>query len=275
MIFILFSGCSGGSSSGDSSSGPVTDPDQPPVVSGNWYRPSPLVTWQWQLNGTVNTSYSADIYDIDLFDSSVALIQQLQSESRKVICYFSAGSYEEWRPDADQFAQTDLGNPLDGWAGERWLDIRSGGVRSIMINRLDLAVQKGCDGVEPDNMDGYVNNSGFDLSAADQLSFNRFLANEAHTRDLAIGLKNDMDQVNELVSYYDFSVNEQCFEYAECDLLVPFINDGKAVLNAEYSQDLVTDSNRRDALCIESLDMQFSTLILPLDLDDSFRYSCQ
>ncbi|GAL06248.1 endo alpha-1,4 polygalactosaminidase precusor precursor [Photobacterium aphoticum] len=68
-----------------------------------------------------------------------------------------------------------------------------------------MAVQKGCDGVEPDNVDGYKNNTGFDLTADDQLTFNRLLANEAHARNLSIGLKNNVEQVPELVTYFDFA----------------------------------------------------------------------
>ena len=56
---------------------------------------------------------------------------------------------------------------------------------------------KGYDGVEPDNVDRYVNASGFDLDADAQLAFNRFIANEAHARGLSVGLKNDLDQVPE------------------------------------------------------------------------------
>ena len=154
------------------------------------------------------------------------------------------------------------------------MDIRSENVHEIMKSRLDLASQKGCDGVEPDNMDGYINNSGFNLTATDQLTFNRLIANEAHLRNLSVGLKNDLDQINELVDYYDFAVNEECFEYFECDVLDVFINDGKPVLNAEYKQEYVNDETARNILCSNSLNRQFSTLILPLDLDDSFRYSC-
>ena len=272
LLLSLLVNCGSGSSSNSSdSSAPSADP---PITTGNWYQPSVLITWQWQLQGAVNTSYNVDIYDIDLFDSSAALIQQLQQSGKKVICYFSAGSYEEWRSDADQFSADDLGNPLDGWAGERWLDIRSDNIRTIMKNRLDLAVQKGCDGVEPDNMDGYSNNPGFAFTATDQLDFNRTIANEAHLRSLSIGLKNDLDQISELVDYYDFAVNEQCFEYQECSLLAPFINNGKAVLNTEYEQKYVNDGNERDALCVDSISRQFSTLVLPLALDDAFRFSC-
>ena len=259
-------GCGGGDSSSNTAS--------PPITSGNWYRPTPLVLWQWQLSGAVNTSYDVAIYDIDLFDSSEALIRSLQSSGKKVICYFSAGSYEDWRTDADQFTTSDLGNPLDGWADERWLDIRSSDVHSIMKSRLDLAVQKGCDGVEPDNMDGYINNSGFNLTATNQLAFNRLIANEAHSRGLSVGLKNDLDQINELVDYFDFAVNEQCFEYSECETLAPFITNGKVVLNAEYQQEYVNSTTLRETMCSQSLNMQFSTLILPLELDDEFRFSC-
>lgn len=273
VVPVLLTSCGGNDSPGDEG-GQTIDPDNPPVTSGSWYKPPVSATWQWQLSGTINTAYNVDIYDIDLFDSSTGLIQQLQTSGKKVVCYFSAGSYEEWRSDAADFLPEDLGNNLDGWAGERWLDIRSSNVQSIMLSRLDLALQKGCDAVEPDNMDGYTNNPGFNLSATDQLAYNRFIANAAHTRGLSVGLKNDLDQINALVAYFDFAVNEQCFEYAECDALAPFINDAKAVLNAEYKSAYINDANARAALCSESISLQFSTLVLPLDLDDGFRYSC-
>jgi len=60
----------------------------------------------------------------------------------------------------------------------------------------------------------------------------------------------------------------------ECEALTPFINNGKAVLNAEYKQLYVDDESSRNALCNEASELQFSTLVLPLDLDDQFRFSC-
>jgi hypothetical protein len=209
------------------------------------------------------------LYDIDLFDSPADLIVQLQASGKKVICYFSAGSYEAWREDAAAFPAESLGNDLDGWPDEKWLDIRSTGVRTIMEARLDLARSKGCDGVEPDNMDGYTNTPGFDLSAADQLDYNRFIAEAAHDRNLSVGLKNDLDQLPDLVGYYDFAVNEQCFFYNECEAYAPFLEAGKPVFNAEY------DVGDPTALCQEAATLGISTLILPLDLDDTSRISCQ
>ena len=250
------------------------DPNAAPVTEGSWYRPSVFVTWQWQLAGSINTSYTVEIYNVDLFNAPLTTIQELQASGKKIICNFSAGSYENFREDKDQFLPEELGNTLDGWEDERWLDIRSTNVHNSMKSRLDLARDKGCDGVEPDNMDGYINNSGFNLTATDQLAFNKFIANEAHKIELSVGLKNDLDQITELVDYFDFSVNEQCFEYSECDTLMPFINEGKPVLNVEYLDKYVTDESERNVLCNESLNNNFSTLILPLNLDDEFRFSC-
>ena len=242
--------------------------------SGRRWQPQVSDTWQWQLAGAVNTSYDTDVYDIDLFDHPATVMQRLHGDGRRVICYFSAGSYEDWRPDAGAFQFADLGNNLNGWPGERWLDVRSTHVRQIMMARLDLALQKGCDGVEPDNIDGYTNNSGFPLTADDQLDYNRFLAEEAHSRDLAIALKNDTGQVDDLVDSFDLAVNEQCHQYKECHTLAPFINAGKPVFNAEYASAYVNDPAARQALCDTAQGLNIRTLVLPLDLDDSFRYSC-
>ena len=49
----------------------------------------------------------------------------------------------------------------------------------IEITNACIAVQKGCDGVDPDNVDGYTNKTGFPLTAKDQLAYNKFLAQEA------------------------------------------------------------------------------------------------
>jgi len=245
-----------------------------PITTGDWYRPPVSTTWQWQLVGVINQTYAVDLYDIDLFDTSAADIAALQGQGKKVICYFSAGSYEQWRDDAGDFPANALGNTLDGWNDERWLDISNAQLRFIMQARLDLAVVRGCDGVEPDNMDGFDNNSGFSFTAEDQLAYNRFIANEAHLRDLSVGLKNDLSQIVALRDYFDFAVNEQCFEYQECDLLSPFIEQGKPVLNAEYAQDQNAATTLGATVCPQADDLQFSTLIMALDLDDSYRHSC-
>jgi len=272
---ISLAGCNGGGSSHHDDPAAGVDVNVPPVTSGEWYKPDVGVSWQLQLSGDVNTGYDAEIYDIDLFDTPATVIDSLQASGKKVICYFSAGSYEEWREDASNFDAAVLGSNLDGWPGERWLDIRASSVRSIMLTRLDLAQQKGCDGVDPDNVNGYTNNPGFDLTGEDQLAFNRFLANAAHERGLSVALKNDLEQIVDLVEYFDFSVNEQCHVYDECDLLTPFVVAGKPVLNVEYDLQIVNDPEILTQLCAIAASAGFSTVALPLLLDDEFRLSCQ
>ncbi len=240
-----------------------------------WHRLDAGATFQWQLTGTVDTSYDVSLYDIDLFDSSADLIERLHEDGREVVCYFSAGSYEAWREDAADFPKEALGKDLEGWAGERWLDIRSQEIREIMRRRLDLAVQKGCDGVEPDNVDGYVNDTGFSLTYADQLAYNRFLAEEAHRRGLSIGLKNDLEQVEALEPWFDFAVNEECHQYDECGALDPFIDAAKPVFNVEYDDIYLDDPEARERLCEDARKRGFTTLVLPMNLDGSFRYDCQ
>ena len=60
-------------------------------------------SWQWQLSEEINTSYDVDMYDIDLVETPQSVIDELHSKGEKVICYFSAGSWEEFRDDANDF----------------------------------------------------------------------------------------------------------------------------------------------------------------------------
>jgi len=175
------------------------------------WRPPPCTTWQWQLSGVIDTSYDVAMYDIDLFETSQATIVALHAAGRRVICYLSAGSWESWRPDAGSFPEGVLGNALaPPFADERWLDVRQVAVLGPIVgDRMDLAVSKGCDGVEPDNVDGYANDTGFPISYQDQLVYNRLLAAMAHQRGLSVGLKNDLEQIGDLVASFDWALDEQ------------------------------------------------------------------
>ena len=232
------------------------------------WRPVPGTSWQIQFSGPIDTSVDVQVYDLDLFDTSKILIDQLHADGRRVICYFSAGSWEDWRDDAGDFPDSVLGNDLEGWPGERWLDIRRLDLLDpLMTDRLDLAVQKRCDGVDPDNVDGYANDTGFDISYLDQLDYNTWLADQAHARGLAVGLKNDLDQIKDLLPYFDWALNEQCFQYNECALLLPFVADNKPVFGIEYERD-------PDTFCLQANQMNFDFLKKRWDLD-AWRMTCR
>jgi hypothetical protein len=225
------------------------------------------ISWQWQLSGKLDTSVDAAVYDIDVFDTSATQVATLQAKGRRVICYLSAGSWESFRPDADQIPSRLRGRRLDGYPDERWLDIRDiEGLRPVMEARLDQCRSKGFDGVEPDNVDGYANDTGFPLTAADQLAYNRFLASEAHERGLAVGLKNDLDQADELEEDFDFAVNEQCFQYKECGVLTRFISADKPVFHVEYKL-------RARKFCPKARALGFSSMKKRAELD-AWRKPC-
>ena len=213
---------------------PIETPTTEPTQQTTIWQPKPGTSWQWQLSGTLDISLDVEMYDIDLFDTKQSIIDQLHAENRIVICYFSAGSLEPWRSDVSALPKEVIGKKMSGW-DEYWLDIsKIDKLETVMLARLDLAVEKNCDGVEPDNIDAYQNDSGFPLTGQDQLNYNIFLAEEAHKRGLSIGLKNDLGQVAELEPYFDWALNESCYQYNECHLLSPFIKNNKAVFGVEY-----------------------------------------
>ncbi|WP_249186599.1 endo alpha-1,4 polygalactosaminidase [Pseudomonas sp. KB-10] len=190
-------------------------------------------SWHLQLDGKLQIPNRL-VYDIDLYDTPKKTITNLKAGGRIVICYFSAGTWEDWRSDALAYPAAARGKALPDWPGEHWLDYRRNDVRRQLAKRLDLAVEKGCDGVDPDNVDGYSNDNGLGLTEAQQIDFNRWLASEAHKRDLNIGLKNAVELLPALGDYFDFAVNESCYRYNECDGYRHMRSQGKPIFIAEY-----------------------------------------
>ncbi len=205
---------------------------------GRW-QPVPGLSWQVQLSGTYDPKVAADVVEVDGADTPDATVVAIGAAGRKAVCYVAAGSWESWRTDAKRFPRAVLGKGLDGWPGERWLDIRRLDVLVPLLRaRVASCAAKGFAGVDFDNVDGYANATGFPLTAADQLRFNRWLAAEAHRQGLAVGLKNDLGQVAQLVASFDWATNEQCVAYEECDLLTPFVAAHKPVVVIEYDTPL-------------------------------------
>ncbi|KAL4901302.1 hypothetical protein BDW74DRAFT_84984 [Aspergillus multicolor] len=241
----------------------------------NVWQPAVGTSWQIVLRYPLNdTSVDVDVYDIDLFDNEKEMMDELHNDGRKVICYFSAGTYEDWRDDASKFPSDDIGDNLDEWEGESWVNIRSSKIRDIMLDRLDIAVEKGCDGVDPDNVDGYDNTNGLDLTEDDTVDYMNFLAEEAHSRNLSIGLKNAGAVIDRVIGNMQWSVNEQCAQYEECDTYAAFVRKNKPVFHIEYpkgddtnNQVSVTGAKKASACDFDDSN-EFSTLIKNMDLDN-------
>ena len=204
------------------------------------------------------------MYDIDLFESDAGLVASLVQRGIKVVCYLSAGSWEEFRPDANRFPESVIGKDYEGWSGEKWLDIRQIDLLApIMRSRLDQCAAKGFVGIEPDNIDGYQTDTGFPLTYDDQLRYNRWLAIETHARGLSIGLKNVPEQIGDLLAHFDWALTEDCFDQGWCVQLLPFIDAGKAVFAAEYTDTGVD----LDEACALAKELQISLIMKDRELD--------
>ncbi|MFI6924849.1 endo alpha-1,4 polygalactosaminidase [Nonomuraea spiralis] len=200
------------------------------------------------------------VFDIDLYaDGDVvgnnttlntAAVKAIHARGAKAICYVDAGSIEEYRPDYQQFVDwhKSHGNSLLGkpfskeFPNERWANINNDqGQRDFLLKmmaaRVDKCAQAGFDGVEFDVVNAHEEGktvTGWTVSPATQLVYNRALADLAHRKGLSAALKNDLSQAGELVSSFDYAVNEECFQFDECGELSVFVKAGKPVFQVEY-----------------------------------------
>jgi len=248
------------------------------------WRPRVGASWQIVLKYPIDLSSEddinpdVDIYDLDLFDNDAEIFSTLQDAGKHVICYFSAGSWEDWRDDKDDWDEKDLGKELDGWPDERWADLGSDSVRNVMKERIKLASEKGCDAIDPDNVDGYQNDNGLGLTAQDSVDFMRFLSEEAGKYNMSIGLKNAGIIIDDVIDFIDFSVNEQCVEYSECETFAAFIDAEKPVFHIEYPKGAPDDisTSATDEICSGRGKAAgtdgFSTVIKKMVLDGWVEY---
>jgi hypothetical protein len=205
-----------------------------PAVAGAWWQPPAKLTFYWQLQGALKTSVPASVYDVDGFETSAAEVTALHAADRHVVCYIDVGTAEDFRPDYSEFPKSVLGRS-NGWPGERWLDIRQLSIiEPIMTARFQMCREKGFDAVEPDNMEGAFNKTGFPITPAQQLTYDLWVADEVHSLGMAVLQKNDAEQSAEQEPYFDGVLTEQCNEYSECSDFEPYLLAGKPVINAEY-----------------------------------------
>jgi hypothetical protein len=238
------------------------------------------------------------VFDIDILqdgkcyspqDYSVlnyAAVQALHVRGAKVVGYVDAGTAETWRPDFPEMQSFDqscdgclFGNPLSHFPDEYWLNINTDvtginpntGQRETarrflldeMLTRVKEARLIGVDAIEFDDVDAYQNDTGLSISAGAQLQYNAALANLAHRMGLSVGLKNDLDQADALQPYFDFAINEECWQFGECGALKPWpAQYGKAVFNVEYELEPAAfcskaDSSRFDFNSIRKTDDLF------------------
>ena len=226
---------------------------------------APRLKLHYQLSGTPKNYSKANWVGVDLFDGSKSLVDKLHKEGKFVVCYFSAGTAENYRSDYKSFPKSAVGKTMSDWPDEKWLDIKNPGVLTVHKKRLDRARDMGCDGVDPDNVDGYANKTGFTISQNDQIKFLRSLVKEARARGLDIGLKNATDIAKTVAKDFDWIIVEECYKWKECGQYQAFPDLGKPAFLIEYtkySQKNCDDANKRG----------MSLMFADMDLKGPFTY---
>ncbi|CAM9515826.1 unnamed protein product [Scytosiphon promiscuus] len=198
-------------------------------------------SWNYNLMPPVDTGVDVDVFMIDMDEEdSQDTIDLLHSLGKRVVCYISIGTAEEWRADFNDFPEDALGFEMVDWENEYWLDVNNEGLKPIMTARVEKAQSMNCDGIEPDNMDVYLQTDpGVSVTVAEQLDYNGWFASEVHAYGMKVGLKNCVELLESLVFSFDFAINEECNVYEECDgYSDTFLDQGKPVFNVEYTNDL-------------------------------------
>ena len=205
-----------------------------PVPCAGCSKPKLKTSWQIQFQGRVDTAVQARFFDIDSYERA-STVRALHRRGRMVVCYINAGAWENFRTDKDAYPEEVLGKRYAGFPEERWVDVRRIDLLApILRARIDDCKSKGFDGVDPDNLNGLENDTGFPLTEDDQLRFNAWFANEVHARGLSVGLKNDGPEARQLEPHFDWVIVEECIQQRLCGQYAPFVRAGKPVFEIEY-----------------------------------------
>ncbi|KAK8113250.1 extracellular protein [Apiospora sp. TS-2023a] len=281
--------------------------DCPPLPTYDvpaYFRPG--VKWQIEIQDPIMVPPSPDsvipadakVWDIDLLKSiEYNVIPRLRAANQAangeifVICYFNAGGYNESEPDTVKLNPEDKLGKIPGW-DEHYLDIMNSNVINLMKQRIDNGIAAGCNGFDPDNIDGYENPesvmrkvANHTLNASDYYDYVKELASYAHARNTLLGQKNardllDLGDGRGLLKdgIVDFAVTEECAVAdpddpeeapAWCNDMQPFIDCSKPVFQIEYPSEWnqqtcaapALDAGARATYCSPWTDQKFSTIL--------------
>jgi hypothetical protein len=185
------------------------------------------------------------VYDIDGQNATASDVAAIHAAGAIAVCYVDVGTLEQGRPDYSSFPASVIGAGVQGWPGENWLLVTAANQSIILplmkARFVNWCQAKGFDAIEPDNLDGWTNITT--VTEADNVAYDLAIGQLAHALPLSIGLKNvmtdlDASQYPSFLATFDWALNEQCYEYSECDAYTAagsFLPAGKAVWDVEYN----------------------------------------
>ena len=275
-------------------------------ATATWWQPGPLNSWAYVIGenyplsippvvdgvATDVQAVDADLGDQDgltaggvlvadpIIESSVAAIHSMGA---KAICYVDAGTAENWRSDYGEFDPSELGGAVPGWPGEEFINVADWStavpagyetLQTIMTNRVTLCKQEGFDAVEMDNVDAYSDGDigDFTLTMAQEEAYLEELIPIVHDDGMAFFLKNEINGdslISTIAPLVDGEIDEQCWQYNECSALDIFVQEGKPILNIEYSS-----SESEPQTCPEALAFPMATIHAGVDLTGPINWGC-
>jgi hypothetical protein len=228
-------------------------------------------SWDWQLTGPADLDRSVSVLDLHPDLVTPEELKFLRKSGIRTICYVNVGTLEKGSHDAAAFPAEVIGKTYADWPDERFLDIRRLDILlPIMTARFQDCRNEGFDAVEPDNMDVHDNDSGFPVTADDVVAYVARLSMIAHELGLKIGQKNVPDLTADLIRHTDFAVTESCYQDMWCDDMSAYIQAGKPVFDAEYTDRPIDFTEACDAAKAQKIAM----ILKDRDLTAPVR-SCQ
>jgi hypothetical protein len=192
--------------------------------------------WDWQLSGHFKPLSGIAVFDTDPDNVTKAQITGLKRAGIYTICYISVGTLENYRDDVADFPAHVVGKTYGDWPDEKFLDVRDlKTLLPLMKKRFKTCKSMGFDAIEPDNMDVFTNDSGFNIKAAQNVRYIKALAKMAHGMGLQIGQKNVPELTSKLIDTLDFVITEDCYVDHWCNQVGAYIKAGKPVFAAEYT----------------------------------------
>lgn len=278
-------------------------PPPPPPPPGTWWVPPQVAEWQWYLAGKVSnpptnlqlgdgsktylgaTAPNTTIIDVDGINNTAADVAELHSLGYHVICYMEVGTAGNYGGAYTTYynelsAAGDLGNKLSGYP-EKFININAPSAVSIVESIInDQCAGKGFDAVETDldeTFGGNEGNTGFTITQANEVSYLTTLSSYMHSLDLG-WIAKDVDDtgsqsfVNSVEPMADAVITEQCQQYGTCSLLQPFVNAGKAVFDAEYTDE---GGKSPSSFCPTANAENFNAVNFDGSLDGKTRTPCR
>ena len=186
-------------------------------------------------------------------------VAELHARVVKVICYIDVGSWETYRPD-ERSSRVGIADPTTASKKSAGSTSAASTLQEADEHRFDMCARKGFDAVEPDNVAGWEkeNNTGFKITRADQLQFNRWVARRSTSHGMSVALKNDGRQTKELSPASTSPSSRSASSTNECGFYTPFIE------GARPSSRPSTKQNRANTAPRQADRLQFDPQVLDL-----------